>query len=150
MQIHNAPKFKANVDNSEPPFENLLSENHDHFFDMLGQLSGFIVEQNSPTVSAFIEKTKEQAASVGSLTVFDKLKTFELIILGLFIFATALYLILIYIFCLLKIRLKHRALRSWRARSHFDYRVVSQNNPATNRRSTMNQNRSANPSEIEL
>lgn len=65
MQIHSAPKFWATVDDNE----RLLSKNHKQFFDFLGQLSGFMLERNSPTVGAFIETTKEQATSVGSVTV---------------------------------------------------------------------------------
>lgn len=64
MQLHNTPTSRATVDNSEPLFEHLLRESQNHIFDILGQLNSLMVQQNSPIISAFIDVTKEQAASM--------------------------------------------------------------------------------------
>lgn len=55
MQVDNTPRFTVTVDNSEPLFEQLLSESQNQIFDILRQLNGLMLQQNSPTVDAFVD-----------------------------------------------------------------------------------------------
>lgn len=73
-KAQNSAVFKYVVDKSEPLFSKNLDCDPSKLFFMLGELSGLIQQENSPSISSFIQTTKEKPATYQTLSIFQKLK----------------------------------------------------------------------------